>query len=621
MDQRGSLGQHYTSVPNIMKVIEPLFLNDLYEEFEKAKKIKKIEAKIKKLKALLNRLYKMKIFDPACGSGNFLIIAYKELRILEMKIFKEGEMLNVSSAMLNLPNIHLSQFYGIEIDDFAHEIAKLSLWLAEHQMNIAFFKEFGRTNPTLPLKEAGQIVQGNATRLDWEVVCQKEKGDEIYILGNPPYLGYSRQTDEQKEDMASVFSFVKNFKKLDYISCWFYKGSKFITHSNNQLAFVTTNSICQGIQVALLWPTLIKQKVEIGFAHLSFKWENNAKSNAGVYVVIIGLRNNKSKQKMIFSDSRKILTKNINPYLANSKDLIVTNRCVSISKLQTMVSGLKAGDDGNLILNENERNVLVRQHPEANKFIKRYVGANDFMNGVNRYCIWVREDEFEEASRILPFRERFDALRKFRLASKKMATRKKASRSYAFDETNFIEADSIMVPQTGSEKRSYLPMGFMNSETVISNGARTIYNAKPWLFGLLSSKMHIIWVKAVAGRLKMDMQYSNTLCYNTFPFPPISTQSKNEITQSVFRILEERENHSEKTLAQLYDPDKMPEGLREAHRLNDLAIERCYRSKPFASDEERLEYLFKLYEKMIAEEKEQVTLFAKEKKIQKKKKE
>lgn len=322
-------------------------------------------------------------------------------------------------------------------------------------------------------------------------------------------------------------------------------------HSNNQLAFVTTNSICQGIQVALLWPALFKQNVEIGFAHLSFKWENNTKSNAGVYVVIIGLRNNNSKQKIIFSDSRKILAKNINPYLANSKDLIVTNRSVSISKLQTMVSGLKAGDDGNLILNENERNVLVRQHPEANKFIKRYVGANDFMNRVNRYCIWVREDEFEEASRILPFRERFDALRKFRLASKKMATRKKASRSYAFDETNFVEADSIMVPQTGSEKRSYLPMGFMNSETVISNGARTIYNAKPWLFGLLSSKMHIIWVKAVAGRLKMDMQYSNTLCYNTFPLPPISTQRKNEITQGVFRILEEREKHSDKTLAQL----------------------------------------------------------------------
>ena len=613
VDQRGSLGQHYTSVPNIMKVIEPLFLNDLYESFENIKEISRTKLKIKKLNVLLDRLYSIKIFDPACGSGNFLIITYKELRILEMKIFEEGNMLALSK-------IHLSQFYGIEIDDFAHEIAKLALWLVEHQMNEEFFKKFGRTNPTLPLKEAGQIVCANACRIDWEEVCPKNEEDEIYILGNPPYLGYSRQTPEQKEDMAFVFSFVKEYKKLDYISCWFYNGAKYLGQSESQLAFVTTNSICQGIQVSLLWPTLFKEKIEIDFAHLSFKWENNAKFNAGVYVIIIGLRNISTKQKLIFSEGRKLLAQNINPYLANSKDVIVVNRKVPVSDLPTMVSGLKAGDDGNLILNEEERKSISIQYPEVNKYIKKYVGAKDFMNGVDRYCIWIKDDEYDNANVIPLLNKRFEALKKFRLASKKEATRKKAIRPYSFDETNLVEANSIMVPQTGSERRTYLPMGFMKSGTVISNGARILYNVQPWLFGLLSSKIHISWVKAVAGRLKMDMQYSNTLCYNTFPFPPISTQRKNEITQAVFRVLDEREKHRDKTLAQLYDPDKMPDDLREAHRQNDIIIEKCYRSTPFKSDEERLEYLFKLYEKMIAEEKDRDALLAKEKKLRKKRK-
>ncbi|MCF6333506.1 MAG: N-6 DNA methylase [Draconibacterium sp.] len=603
--QRGSLGQHYTSVPNIMKVIEPLFLNELYEELEnttaKQNSVKTGHA----LSQLLNRIYNIKIFDPACGSGNFLIIAYKELRILEMKIFKAGNMMALSG-------IQLSQFYGIEIDDFAGEIAKLALWLAEHQMNVEFFKEFGRTNPTLPLKEAGKIVQGNATRLDWEVVCPKNEDDEIYILGNPPYLGYSRQSVEQKQDMEIVFSFVNDYKKLDYITCWFYKGAKYIKGINSKLAFVTTNSICQGIQVSLLWPTLFNEQIEIAFSHLSFKWENNAKSNAGVYVIIIGLRNTSSNQKFIFYDNRKLLANNINPYLSNSKNIIVTNRSKSLSNIPQMLSGLKAGDDGNLILSEIEKDDIISKFPNSKRYIRKYIGAKDFMNNVKRFCIWVKDDEYENANSISGFEKRFVNLRKFRLASKKVATQRKAKKPYAFDETNLVRSNSIMVPQTGSERREYIPIGFLNLDYVISNAARVIYDAKPWLFGLLSSKMHITWVKAVAGRLKMDMQYSNTLCYNTFPFPPISTQRKNEITQATFRILEEREKHSDKTLAQLYDPDKMPDGLREAHRQNDEIIEKCYRSTPFKSDEERLEYLFKLYEKMIAEEKEQGTLFAKE---------
>ncbi|MBG6063365.1 type I restriction-modification system DNA methylase subunit [Flavobacterium sp. CG_9.1] len=611
VDQRGSLGQHYTSVPNIMKVIEPLFLNDLYAELENSK------TNIKKLNELLKRIWNLKIFDPACGSGNFLIIAYKELRKLEMLIFTAIDQIN-KTYTTQYSGISLNHFYGIEIDDFAHEIAILSLWLAEHQMNQEFFKAFGRTKPALPLEQTGSVVHGNATRVDWEMVCPKKENDEIYILGNPPYLGSSMQNAEQKDDMTLVFKGFKNYKNLDYIAAWFIKGANYIQNHNAQFAFVSTNSICQGEQVALLWPPIFDKNLEIGFAHTSFKWKNNAKANAGVSVVIIGIRNiyNKS-EKYIFTDIRKINSLNINPYLSNGHNIIVEKRQKQLSFLPTMTSGIKAGDGGNLILNEDEKNNLLKEYPESKLFIKDYIGADDLMNGGKRYCIWVTEQNKELSYSIPPLLKRFEKCRELRIASTKAATRKKAEFPHQFDETTFIEADSIIIPQTGSEKRNYVPIGFLNSGTIISNAARAIYNAESYLFSLISSKIHIQWVRAVAGRLKMDMQYSNTLCYNTFPFPSINSTQKEELEQCVFRILEERENHSEKTLAQLYDPEKMPAGLREAHRLNDLAVERCYRSKPFDSDEERLEYLFKLYEKMIVEEKEKDTLFAKEKKVKK----
>ena len=609
-EHRGGLGMHYTSVPNIMKVIEPLFLNDLYTAFENAK------GNIKKLNDLLKRIWNIKLFDPACGSGNFLIIAYKELRRLEMLIFKEIDAVN-KTYTTQYSGISLNHFYGIELDDFAHEIAILSLWLAEHQMNQEFFKAFGRTKPALPLQQTGSIVHGNATRIDWATVCLKNVSDEIYILGNPPYLGSSMQNTEQKDDMALVFKGFNNYKNLDYIAAWFIKGANFIQNYNAQFAFVSTNSICQGEQVALLWPPIFDKKLEIGFAHTSFKWNNNAKANAAVSVIIVGVRNIEKSQKFIFNGNTKYVVNNINAYLANAHNIIVEKRNKQISNLLVMASGIKAGDGGNLILNEDEKNNLLAEYPESKRLIKDYIGADDLMNGRKRYCIWVNEENKELSYSIPPLLKRFEKCRELRIASKKAATRKKAEFPYQFDETTFIEADSIIIPQTGSEKRTYVPIGFLNSGTIISNAARVIYNAESYLFSIISSRMHIVWVKAVAGRLKTDMQYSNTLCYNTFPFPPISQSQKEELEQCVFRILEERENHSEKTLAQRYDPDKMPEGLREAHRLNDLAVERCYRSKPFESDEERLEYLFKLYEKMIAEEKEKGTLFETEKKAKK----
>ena len=610
VDQRGSLGQHYTSVPNIIKVIEPLFLNDLYEAFENAK------GNLKKLNDLLKRIWNLKLFDPACGSGNFLIIAYKELRRLEMGIFKEIDAVN-KTYTTQYSGISLNHFYGIEIDDFAHEIAILSLWLAEHQMNQEFFKAFGRTKPALPLQQTGSIVYGNATRVDWEMVCPKNDTDEIYILGNPPYLGYALQSSEQKSDMSFVFKSLDNYKKLDFIACWFYLGAKYINGSNAQYAFVSTNSICQGEQVAILWQNIFDKNLEIGFAHQSFKWKNNAKANAGVAVVIIGIRNTSLKEKRLYLDLKYSIVKEINSYLVASSNIIIESRHSPLSDLPEMIKGSSPGDNGNLLLDEIEKENLIKKYPELKKIIRIYLGASEFMNGHKRYAIWVNKNDVELAYAIPELFQKFEKCKEFRLNSTKEGTRKKALIPHEFDEKKYIETNSILVPQTGSERREYLPIGFLNSDTIISNAARVIYDAEPYLFSLISSRIHIQWVRAVAGRLKTDMQYSNTLCYNTFPFPPISQSQKEELEQCVFRILEERENHSEKTLAQLYDPVKMPEGLREAHRLNDLAVERCYRSKPFESDEERLEYLFKLYEKMIAEEKEKGTLFAAEKKAKK----
>lgn len=596
-EDRGGMGMHYTSVPNIMKVIRPLFLDELYDLYQSSK------GNSKKVSSLLFRLTQIKIFDPACGSGNFLIIAYKELRRLEMLIFKEN-------GMMALSGISLSQFYGIELDDFACEIAQLSLWLAEHQMNIEFLEQFGRTNPTLPLKEAGNIRHGNACSIDWETVCPTDNDQYIYVLGNPPYRGYSLQTEEQKADMAAVFAGASSYRKLDYITCWFLKGARYISGTAISLAFVSTNSICQGVQVAILWPLLYNENIEIGFAHRSFRWENNAKGNAGVWVIVIGLRNEEKKgQKYIFDSDRRLSASNINPYLSDARNVIVTDRRTPLGDLPKMVSGLKAGDNGYLILAEEEKEKLLQIRPEADTYVKRYVGNRDFVHGINRFCIWVRPHEFEAASQIPELKERFDKLRSFRLRSKKPATRRKAATPYAFDETGLVEANSILIPQTGSERREYLPIGFVDANTVISNGARAIYNSDPWIFALISSKMHMSWVKAVAGRLKMDMQYSNTLCYNTFPFPTISERQKDELTRSALNILSERENYSEKTLAQLYDPLRMPQSLRDVHALNDTTVEQCYRNKPFLSDEERLSYLLELYVEMLDNEGTDATLF------------
>lgn len=610
--ERTNLGMHYTSVQNILKLIKPLFLDELYEEFEKHKENPKA------LEKLLSRMSKIKFFDPACGSGNFLIITYKEMRNLEIQVIKQLIELDKSQRKIYFTSISLTQFYGIEIKDFAHEMAILSLWLAEHQMNQVFEAElldYGQSKPILPLKEAGNIVQGNAARMNWEEVCPKKSNDEIYVIGNPPYLGARIQDDEQKSDMDFVFSSFSKYRDLDYISIWFYKGSEYIESVNGKLAFVSTNSISQGQQVALLWEKVLRDRIEIFFAHHSFKWTNNAKGNAGVTVIIVGLRNIDNSPKFLFVDNIKRDAKNINAYLLDAPNAIIVERMKSISNFPRMNFGNMPNDGGGLILDEQEKSTILAQSPDALKFIRKLVGSTEFINGINRYCLWIEDSELDEALQLEAIKTKIDVSRKHRINSKDKGTNKLALRSHQFRDRNVAIDSAIIVPSTSSERREYIPLGFLPKETVILNSALAIYDAQPWLFGVLHSKMHMIWVDAIGGKLKTDYRYSAKLCYNTFPFPNINERQKETITQYVFDILDERAKYSEKTMAWIYNPETMPSGLKEAHHALDLAIERIYRLAPFHSDEERLEYLFKLYDEMIKKD----TLFAKEKKGRKKK--
>jgi len=605
------LGMHYTSVPNILKLIKPLFLDELYEEFEKARE------SITKLRKLLIRISKIKFFDPACGSGNFLIITYKEIRKLEIEILKREIELDQNKLFVE-SHISLSQFYGIEIDDFAHEIAILSLWLAEHQMNQYFEEQLmGYCEPKsiIPLKKSGTIIRGNATRLDWKKVCPIDKDDEVYIIGNPPYLGYSKQDSEQKKDMAIVFFDVKNYKKLDYIACWFYKATQYIENNNAKYAFVSTNSITQGEQVALLWQLILNKNQEIGFAYQSFKWTNNAKGNAGVTVVIIGIRNIENRNKFLYSNNTEQNVKNINPYLIQGKNLIVVKRRKPLSMLPIMMKGSQPTDGGNLLLDSTTKDKLLNELPILNDIIKYYYGAKEYINGETKYCLWIEDKDLELIMGNQEIRDRLNAVKKMRQISTKKATNKLAIYPHRFGEIRYFKKEAIIIPTITSERREYIPCGFLNENCIISNTAQAIYNFSIHIFGVISSRMMVVWVKAVGGKFKNDYIFSSSICYNTFPFPNINDKQKANLEEYVFDILDERAKHPTKTMAQLYNPDTMPKGLKEAHQRLDEAVERYYRLQPFKNDTERLEYLFKLYEEMINRE----NLFAKKKKTRKRK--
>ena len=386
---------------------------------------------------------------------------------------------------------------------------------------------------------------------------------------------------------------------MDYIACWFLIGSKYIQSINSQLAFVSTNSICQGQQVAMLWPHVFSLGLEIGFAHQSFKWTNNAKGNAGVACIVVGLRNISNDSKLLFKEGINQTVKNINAYITNGSDLIVQKRSKPLSCLPVMTYGNKSADGGHLILSSQEKKQLIEAYPDSHRFIKKLKGSSEFIREHERFCLWIEDKDLKEANSIEGINRRIEGVIDFRLSSKKLATQKKAEVAHRFAETRYGEQSSLIIPRLSSDRRPYIPIGFLEKDTIILDRAFAIYDPEPWIFSIISSRIHITWVRAVAGRLKMDYNYSSSLCYNTFPFPEISEAQKTTLEDHVFKVLDEREKHPEKTMAELYDPDKMPDGLKQAHHEMDVAVEQCYRKQPFKSDEERLEYLFKLYEEMI----------------------
>lgn len=597
---RSKLGQHYTSVPNILKLIKPLFLDEFYEELEKA-------TTITQLYKLQNRIANAKFFDPACGSGNFLIIAYKELRVLEIEIIKKIIELSVDKLTLNTfaSQINISKFYGIEIDDFAHEIAILSLWLAEHQMNIIFEERlfgYAEVASILPLKSIGNIKQGNATRVKWETVCPILDGDEVYVIGNPPYLGARYQTDEHRKQIKEILSHYDNYKRLDYIVCWFHKASDYIKSKNAKFAFVSTNSITQGEQVTPVWSQIFEKNLEIDFAYRSFKWKNNAKGNAGVTVVIIGIRNQSNKEKYIFEHNTRIIAKNINGYLAEEKNFSISSRTEPLSKMQKIVTGNRALDDGYLLLDEGLREKLVKKYPQIGSIIKPVIGAHEFLQGKKKFCLWITDEYLELANSIPEVKDRIEQVRLYRLSKNNRPKNDPADFPHRFLKMKLAEDSVLFLPTVSSERREYIPCGLFDNNTVIIDPNFAIYEPTPVSFAILSSKMHMVWIKKLSGKLETRFRYSSTLCYNTFPFPEINKKQEELLAQYVFDVLEARANHLGKTLAWMYDPDTMPSDLKQAHQALDEAIERCYRLQPFSSDAERLEYLFKLYEKMIANE-------------------
>ena len=618
---RANQGMHYTSVPNIMKVINPLFLdelrksyNELNEFYEQKKQLHAIGALtkkqfydelkpvIKKGDALLKRMSRMKFFDPACGSGNFLIITYKCLRFLEMDILAlqrkctpEGELLFVDNSVISL-----SQFYGIELLDFPHEVAMLSLWLAEHQMNTKLNGDFGVNTKALPLKNISQIVCGNACRIDWNTVCPHTPDEEVFIFGNPPYLGTSKQEESQKEDMDIVFEGYSDYKILDYISIWFIKAADYIKGNRAKAAFVSTNSITQGGQEKILWDKIFAKEVSIQFAYTSFQWNNNAKNQAIVTCVIIGLSRNNTNPKYIYKENQREETDYISGYLTTSHFSGVKKHNTPISDLPEILKGSMPNDDGHLIMDRYEKNIIISEYPEANHFIRKLLGSSEFIKGDERYCLWIEDDEVEMALNIPPIKRRIDLVKESRQKSKRAATNKLASKPWAFGEIRYKYDDFVLIPEVSSEKRLYVPVGYENKGTIVTNKVFAIYGGTLLIFGLMSSQIHNLWMKAVSGKLETRISYSSLLVYNTFPFPKISIEKKEEIKQAAEDVLVTREFYPDKTLADLYDPDKMPQDLREAHARLDDIVESCYPGYPFASDEARLECLFKLYEKMTA---------------------
>lgn len=593
VEQRGNLGQHYTSYSNIMKVIQPLFLDPLRAELEKN------STSANGLKKLLVRMGNIKVFDPACGSGNFLIIAYKALRLLEIDIIRTLQELEPQQGF-NITNLHLDQFYGIEIDDFACEIARLALWLAEHQLNKQWEQIFGYAPPALPLRSSGRIQSGDSLVLDWHTFCPKEKDDEVYVIGNPPFLGTLGRTDEQRVNMQAVFG-GKTIGSLDFVACWFWKGAQYIQNSRTELALVSTNSICQGEQVATLWPSIFALGLNIHFAYPTFTWANHARDKAAVHVVIIGL-SAQSKNRRLFMkverDWHSSSVSNISPYLVEGRDIVITARSKPlVNNVPHLLFGNKPTDGGHLFLTRAEREELLRKEPQAERWLKKVLGAAEFLNAKERWCLWLVGATDEDFQHMPLVYERVQKVAQTRLSSPDKGAQKLALKPHLFRDLN-NPSSYILVPCHSSETRTYVPLGFFDHETICSNANFILPNGTLYEFGILSSLLHNDWMRLVAGRLKSDYRYSASVVYNTFPWPVVTPKQREEISRLAEETYLTRDDFPGRTLAELYDPDKMPPSLLAAHQALDIAVDRLYRDKPFRNAADRLSFLLARYEEL-----------------------
>ncbi|MDO8845901.1 MAG: hypothetical protein Q7V32_16345 [Methylicorpusculum sp.] len=604
--QRRDLGAHYTGEQNILKLIRPLFLDELRAEFERVK------TSAKKLYEFHQRLAKLKFFDPACGCGNFLVIAYRELRLLELEILRvlygQSQSLSLDVGEFNIL-CDVDQFYGIEIEEFPAQIAQTALWLMDHQMNMLVSEEFGSYFVRLPLKKSATIMHGNALQVDWRDVVKPS--ELTYILGNPPFVGYSYQSKEQKNDCARVFHDVKSTGVLDFVAAWYRKTADYMADNPTiKAAFVSTNSITQGEQVSVLWSDLLRRGVKIHFAHRTFQWSSEARGKAAVHCVIIGFALHDAADKRIFdyetsqAEAHEVKAKNINPYLVDAPSVLLEKRRKPLCEgVPEMANGGKPTDGGNLLLNDAEKAALLQVEPQAAHWIRPFLMGDEFINSISRWCLWLNGISPHELRTLPHIMHRVEAVKTMRLASPKLPTQKQAETPYLFGEIRQPTSPRYLaIPKVSSERRRFIPIGYLDAEVVCGDKIFIISDESLYNFGILNSTLHNAWMRSVCGRLKSDYSYSNTIVYNNFPWPENATEKqKLSIEEAAQAVLDARAKYPNSSLADLYNPLTMPPELVKAHHKLDSVVDAAYSKKKFSGDSDRVAFLFERYQELIDE--------------------
>ncbi|MEO8591050.1 MAG: DNA methyltransferase [Flavobacteriales bacterium] len=598
--QRRDLGAHYTSEQNILKLIKPLFLDELWEEFNRTKSNKT------QLDKFHQKLAGLRFLDPACGCGNFLVITYRELRRLELEVLKVKVGKQQVTDVEHLVNLNVDRFYGIEIEEFPAQIAQVAMWLADHQMNMEVSAAFGEYMVRIPLRHSATIANENALRLPWQSLL-KEGERYDYILGNPPFVGSKMMSADMRADLEGAMVGWPNAGTLDFVCAWYGLAARYIKahgSGHTRCAFVSTNSICQGEQVSALWSPLLAQGIKIHFAHRTFRWNNEARGIAAVHCVIVGFGDTDVPRKRIFSytDARgeayEEVASNINPYLVDGRDVLIPSRSKTLCNVPEIGIGNKPIDGGNYLFTTEERDVFIQLEPASQRYFKRWLGSDEFLNGWERWCLWLGDCSPEELRRMPLVMKRVQAVRQVRLESKSAPTQKLADTPTRFHVENMPHSTYLIIPEVSSERRRFIPIGYEEPSTLASNLVKIVPNASRYHFGILSSTMHNAWMRSVAGRLKSDYRYSKDIVYNNFPWPESPTEAQRAaVEQAAQGVLDARAAHPGASLADLYDPLTMPANLVKAHVALDSAVDKCYRKAPFTSEPQRVAYLFELYEK------------------------